>query len=232
MAVSSARDPRSSGGRGRSQVPAAGAVVVVYTWQKSGDGWTGPFTGACCRCCCCCGLAGISPTRPLRARPATANAPGVSVLLMSLLSRRAAFRVCCCCGTACCTGDQPFVVAAWRGVVVVFTDTDEGRWSAGLASALGWKRLQRLRLRAAGVPLPDFWMHDDSLNELCGAEIFAEIFAEVPRTLWMPRPPTCHHHHHPCPRVRRAAAARTPFLTRQVGCCCFTRHRLTTCHTQ
>ena len=28
---------------------------------------------------CCCALAGISPTRPLRARPATASAPGVSV---------------------------------------------------------------------------------------------------------------------------------------------------------
>ena len=28
---------------------------------------------------CCCGLAGMSPTRPLRARPATAHAPGVSV---------------------------------------------------------------------------------------------------------------------------------------------------------
>ncbi len=72
---------------------------------------------------CCCGLAGmsptLSPTRPLRARPATASAPGVSVVVAVILhvafrsiSRRARrprskARTCSAKRSATRRGDRP-----------------------------------------------------------------------------------------------------------------------------
>lgn len=52
-------------------------------------------------------------------------------------------------------------VMEWTGPLC---DTDEPSWSHELADALSWKRLQRLRLRGAGVPLYDWWLSNDSLN--------------------------------------------------------------------
>ena len=49
----------------------------------------------------------------------------------------------------------------WKGEL---RDTDEDSWSFELADALEWKRLQRLRIRAAGLPLHDFWLKLASFN--------------------------------------------------------------------
>ena len=49
----------------------------------------------------------------------------------------------------------------WEGPL---RDTDEDSWSFELADALDWKRLQRLRLRGASLPLYDFWLSLASLN--------------------------------------------------------------------
>ena len=49
----------------------------------------------------------------------------------------------------------------WAGVL---RDTDEESWTPSLAAALDWKRWQRLRIRAAGLPLHDAWLRQKSLN--------------------------------------------------------------------
>ena len=59
-------------------------------------------------------------------------------------------------------------VLQWGGQ---YRDTDEDSWTAALATALGWKRWQRLRIRAAGLPLHDFWLHQASINAYFGSVI-------------------------------------------------------------
>ena len=56
--------------------------------------------------------------------------------------------------------------ASWRGP---FCDVDESSWTPALASSLGWSRMQRLRMRAAGQTLLDFWVDEASLLSLFGA---------------------------------------------------------------
>ena len=43
----------------------------------------------------------------------------------------------------------------WTGPL---RDTDEASWSPSLADGLSWKRLQRLSIRAAGIPQHDLWL--------------------------------------------------------------------------
>ena len=49
----------------------------------------------------------------------------------------------------------------WQGEL---RDTDEESWSPELGEGLEWKRWQRLRVRAAGLPLHDSWLRQPSLN--------------------------------------------------------------------
>jgi len=69
----------------------------------------------------------------------------------------------------------------WAGVL---RDTDEESWTPSLASALDWKRWQRLRIRAAGLPLHDAWLRQKSLNAHFGAVLVLHRPAVLANVAW------------------------------------------------